>query len=192
VWRAFQAQRDELSSQLEHLTEERRSLTEQLHEDASPVVRSGLEARVAEVDKQIQGVDKQLTEANANVAQAASVPGAVVIPPPYHNPGPPDEAWVLGGLFIVVVLFPLSFAMARRIWRKSTGAVMQIPKDISDRLTRLDQAVDSIAVEVERIGEGQRFVTRVLAERDHVLGGGPAQPVNAAAQERSRVGERPR
>ena len=45
-----------------------------------------------------------------------------------------------------------------------------IPHELMDRLTRLDQAVDSIAVEVERIGEGQRFVTRVLAER-------PMEPV---------------
>ncbi|HEX6599915.1 MAG TPA: hypothetical protein VF034_11380, partial [Gemmatimonadaceae bacterium] len=44
-------------------------------------------------------------------------------------------------------------------------AVSAIPHELMDRLTRLDQAVDSIAVEVERIGEGQRFVTRVLAER---------------------------
>ncbi len=34
-----------------------------------------------------------------------------------------------------------------------------------DRMKRLEQAIDSIAVEVERIGEGQRFVTKLLAER---------------------------
>lgn len=33
------------------------------------------------------------------------------------------------------------------------------------RLERLEQAVDSIAVEIERIGEGQRFVTRLLSAR---------------------------
>jgi hypothetical protein len=34
-----------------------------------------------------------------------------------------------------------------------------------DRMERLEQAVDSIAVEMERVGEGQRFVTKLLAER---------------------------
>jgi hypothetical protein len=34
-----------------------------------------------------------------------------------------------------------------------------------ERLARLEQAVESIAVEVERIGEGQRYLTRVLADR---------------------------
>lgn len=31
-----------------------------------------------------------------------------------------------------------------------------------ERLARLEQAVDSIALEIERIGEGQRFLTRSL------------------------------
>jgi hypothetical protein len=34
-----------------------------------------------------------------------------------------------------------------------------------DRLLRLEQAVESIAVEVERIGEGQRFLTKLQTER---------------------------
>lgn len=34
-----------------------------------------------------------------------------------------------------------------------------------DRLARLEQAVEAIAVEMERVGEGQRFLTKVLAER---------------------------
>ena len=38
------------------------------------------------------------------------------------------------------------------------------PEDES-RLERLEQAVDAIAIEMERIGEGQRFVTKLLAER---------------------------
>jgi hypothetical protein len=35
----------------------------------------------------------------------------------------------------------------------------------NDRMTRLEQAVESIALEVERISEGQRFTTKLLAER---------------------------
>jgi len=34
-----------------------------------------------------------------------------------------------------------------------------------DRLERLQQSVDAIAIEVERIAEAQRFSTRLLAER---------------------------
>jgi len=34
-----------------------------------------------------------------------------------------------------------------------------------NRLQHLEQAVDAIAVEVERISEGQRFATKLLAQR---------------------------
>lgn len=34
-----------------------------------------------------------------------------------------------------------------------------------DRLARIEQAVDAVAVEVERLGESQRFTASLLAER---------------------------
>jgi len=49
--------------------------------------------------------------------------------------------------------------------------------EISDRMAKLDNAVDAMAIEVERISEGQRFVTKVLAER----GTAPALPDAARA-----------
>jgi hypothetical protein len=44
-----------------------------------------------------------------------------------------------------------------------------VPRDglrsIEARLGELQQSIDSIAVEVERVSEGQRFATKLLAER---------------------------
>jgi hypothetical protein len=37
------------------------------------------------------------------------------------------------------------------------------------RLARIEQAVDAIALEVERISEGQRFTTRLLSEQNQML-----------------------
>ncbi len=37
--------------------------------------------------------------------------------------------------------------------------------EVSDRLDRIEHAIDAMAVEVERISEGQRFTTRLLSER---------------------------
>jgi hypothetical protein len=166
VYQGFVAQRSELRDQLEGLQDQRRELSRQLQD---PMVtgadRAGLEGHIAELDARISAIDKQIAAADAEVAKAAAVPGAVVPDPPYVRQGPPEEVFVLSGIFIVVVLFPLTIAYARRLWRRGAVAVSAIPHELMDRLTRLDQAVDSIAVEVERIGEGQRFVTRVLAER---------------------------
>jgi hypothetical protein len=40
-----------------------------------------------------------------------------------------------------------------------------LPSDLTERLERIERAVDVTALEVERIGEGQRFLTRALGER---------------------------
>jgi hypothetical protein len=60
----------------------------------------------------------------------------------------------------VLVGVPLVRALARR-WDHES----RLPPDVAARLERMEQAIDSIAVEVERISEGQRFTTKLLAER---------------------------
>jgi hypothetical protein len=39
-----------------------------------------------------------------------------------------------------------------------------IAPNVEDRLVRIEQAVDAIAVEVERVAEGQRFATKLFAD----------------------------
>lgn len=46
------------------------------------------------------------------------------------------------------------------------GDVVRRLDDLAERLNRIETAVDSTALEVERISEGQRFTTRLLAERN--------------------------
>ena len=61
-----------------------------------------------------------------------------------------------------VVGLPLVRALARR-WERQASLR---PSAVSDeRLERIEQAIEAMAVEVERISEGQRFVTRLLSER---------------------------
>jgi len=166
VLNGLKAQRHELANQLENLQDRRNNLSEKLQ---VPMVggadRKGLEQRITDIDARIAAVDKQIAAADADVARASAIPGAVVEQPPIRHEGPPEEAWVLGGMFMIVVALPLSIAYARRIWRRGGAAIAELPHEVMDRLTRLDHAVDSIAVEVERIGEGQRFVTRLMSER---------------------------
>lgn len=65
---------------------------------------------------------------------------------------------------LIIIGLPLARAFARRMDRKSGGAA-QIPSEVTAQLGHLSQAVDAIAVEVERISEGQRFTTRLLSEQ---------------------------
>lgn len=62
----------------------------------------------------------------------------------------------------IIILLPLARAVARRMDRRS---VQQVPAEVSAQLEHLNHAVDAIALEVERISEGQRFTTRLLTEQ---------------------------
>lgn len=165
VWQGAVAARRELSDQRSSLQSMRRDVAQQLR---NPMVegadRQGLEHRITDIDAQISALDKEMAAANSRVAATALVPGAVV-EPRHERDGPPEEVYVISGLFIVAVLFPLSVAAAIRFMKRGAARVSALPQEIVERLSRLDQAVDAMAVEIERIGEGQRFVTRVLGER---------------------------
>lgn len=77
----------------------------------------------------------------------------------------------------IVVGRPMIKSYAARMESESTRP--QIPSEVMGRLERIEQAVDAIAVEVERISEGQRFTTKLLSEtRDKALPG-PSAPGDA-------------
>lgn len=179
VYQGFRAQRRELARQMETLESTRSELSSRLEEPlVSGADKKGLEERITQVDARIAATDKQLADADAQVARAASTPGAAVDPPEPPRTGPPEEFFVLGGIFMVVVLLPLSIAYARRIWRRSAQVVTSVPRELTDRLMRVEQTVEATAIEIERIGEGQRFMTRVLTEANvpHALPAAAAQP----------------
>ena len=186
VYQALRAQRDELNSQLENLEDRRRDLTQRLQEpDVGGTSRQGIELRITEIDGRISAVDKQIAANESQIAAAAAVPGAVQREPEPVRQGPPEEAFVLTGMFIVIVLLPLSIALARRIWRRGVATITSLPAELSERLGRLEQGMDAIAVEVERIGEGQRYMTRMFAEdgSPRALGAGAAEPIPVKAHD---------
>lgn len=64
---------------------------------------------------------------------------------------------------VTAIGFPIARAMARKLDRESVQP--KLPPEVLGRLERMELAIDSIAVEVERISEGQRFTTKLLSER---------------------------
>jgi hypothetical protein len=50
-------------------------------------------------------------------------------------------------------------------WIRRPRGTTALPPELIERLERIERAVDATALEVERIGEGQRFLTRALGER---------------------------
>jgi hypothetical protein len=173
VLMALQAQRDELRDQLNTLEHKREEITEQIRENRSQGLDiSGLETRVKSIDGRIAGLEQNIALADKAVADQAAQPGAVVpdVPETFHRDGPPEGFFVLGGFFIVLVMMPIALAFARRLWKRGMHAAPALAPDLGDRLRKIEDAVESVAVEVERIGEGQRFMSRVFTDR---AGGAP-------------------
>ena len=69
---------------------------------------------------------------------------------------------------LIFVGFPLAIAFARLLWKRGNRveapAPSQLPADSTRRFDQLEQAVDAIAIEVERISENQRYLTKLLSE----------------------------
>lgn len=181
VYEAQIALRKELRNQLDRLEDQRDELARELRsEEATAAERSGLEARLKETDGRISNIEQQISQADLAVAKAAAVPGAVVEPPPPRRDGPPEELIAVPIVFTLFVMFPIAVAYARRIWKRGATVIAPVPREVTDRLEAMGQAVESIAVEVERIGEGQRFLTRVMTDQGRQLGQGAAQPIPVA------------
>jgi hypothetical protein len=93
----------------------------------------------------------------------------ITLPPhPFDNTIPPQAVDMTVAFFltvaVIIIGLPLARAFARRMDRRGSGAA-PIPTEVSSQLAHLSQAVDAIALEVERISEGQRFTTRLLSEQ---------------------------
>jgi DNA repair exonuclease SbcCD ATPase subunit len=183
---AARAQHRELRNQLERAEDRREEIQNELNsgQNQSPADRAGLEARLKDTDARIASLDQEIAAADQRVATAAAVPGATIEPPRpiIQRNGPPEEAWFLGGMFIFLVMMPIAIAQARRLWRRPAAASNEMPAELTDRLNRLEQAVDAVAVELERVGEGQRYVTRVFTE-GRALGAGAAEPLEVRQRE---------
>lgn len=188
LYRAAEAKREVLGEQLDRLQERRQELTNELrHQAVSGADKAGLEKRLTDLDTRISAIEGEIAEAERAVAQAAGVPGAVVPPPPPPpRDGPPEEAFVIFAVFLSLSMLLLAVSWARRLWKKANVLVAPVPQVLQERIARIEQSVDAIAIEVERQGEGQRFLTKVLSESPRAIGQGAAQPVEVAERERAR------
>jgi len=74
---------------------------------------------------------------------------------------------VAASIFFLVVGWPIARAIARWIDRtaqigRSTNALAQ---QVEDRFAAMERNIDTVAIEVEKLSEAQRFTTKLLADR---------------------------
>ena len=68
---------------------------------------------------------------------------------------------------VIAVIGASAVAVARTTARRNTMPDVSRHRldEISERLNQLQMTIDASAIEIERISEGQRFTTKLLAER---------------------------
>ena len=186
---AAQIRLDRLRRELQDAAERRNSISGQLR-GADVEAREGYLRRLEVLDDRILTIEREITQ--TNLALSTAPPEAVVAAANAEHRGDPDIAMVsdvmeraipIVAIVSIFVFFPIAIAIARLIWRRATNAprAAAAPDHATQqKLDHLQQAVDTIAIEVERISEGQRFVTKLMSDRS--LGAGVAEPVRVGVK----------
>ena len=181
---ALEHKRSQLSEQLQSAASRRRSLANELR-SADGAARPGIEARLRVLDDRIVKLEQELDRTGD---QLANVPGNVIettqMPAELARTVTKDVVPIVA-ILSVFVLGPFAIAMSRLIWKRGSAPPRPaVDSATQQRLEQLQQSVDTIAVEVERISEAQRFVTRLLSE-------GPRQALGVGAAAAEPVAVKP-
>lgn len=200
-------QRSELQSQLGQIRARRNQLDEQRHV-ASPAQRPAIEARIAELDARSARLDRELESLNDQIAAllarrtavaagqdaaqgigqgVGQGPQVIRIPqisiPPMDFGGRQRNADMrqIGGIMAAeaVALVLIGVVFWRMGMKRMREQIDRMFASQSQQMNQLQQAVDTVAIEVERISEGQRYVAKVLSE------GAPAHALPGGRKEQS-------
>lgn len=90
------------------------------------------------------------------------------IPPEAINAAILLGKYIFGGCVILAVVPPIIRVFTRRLDRPQVIAAPQSP-EAAAQLARIEQAVEAVAIEVERIAEAQRFSAKLMAEQARAL-----------------------
>jgi hypothetical protein len=140
---------------------------------------SEVRQEVRDIAKQVNAARREakLSAQDAAKAQAAAPQIATTAPPQAfdaNNVIPPQAVDISVAFFVTVAVcvvgFPIARAFGRRLDRKTDFKSVPVA-DLTPHIRQLQDSVDAMAIELERISEGQRFTAKLLAERS----GGSAQ-----------------
>ena len=183
---ALRERRSELSNQLESASERRAEIAEEI-KTLEGAAKAGLEQRMSVLDQRILQLETDIAETGRQLTSAPAGLIAASQNPMTEMGIDPHLIERVSILFTLFVLAPLAVSVAFMVFRRAFRPATRPEKssgESSERMERLESAVDAIAVEIERISEGQRFVTRLLTE---------PSPQGAAINrpgERARIGAR--
>ncbi len=114
----------------------------------------------------VNGKEITVGDGSGEIFSGSGMPFPSDIPSNVYNLAK-DGIW---GVTLMIIAFPV-FGFLKALVNRRANTQQALPsRDLTDRLNRIESAVDAMSVEVERISEGQRFVTKVLTERSSTPG----------------------
>jgi K+/H+ antiporter YhaU regulatory subunit KhtT len=164
----LKSRQEEISNQLENVTERREDLAQELSRGRlSTIDREGIEQRIKGLDQRILQLETDLATVGKELAVAA--PASLTVPEPrviHRGFGEEDMvgAGFIGASIMFAMFIPLMIRSFRRRRWMPAGSTGQIPAIGAERIDRMEQSIESIAVEIERVSENQRFMTRLMTE----------------------------
>jgi len=165
----LRAQANQLKLNISDLEVRKNQLGEQRRSLAADIDHSAIDKQLADAEHNLTAARIGLESMNLQIheletARELTQVGITVQPPPPREPLFGREQLEMTGVGLFVLLIPIVLAYTRRIWNRG-GRTQTAKLEDSERLLRMEQAIESIALEVERIGEGQRFTTKLLTDR---------------------------
>ena len=162
---ALKAKRSELSRQLSSVQGRRDDVAKELSRTTGAGA-NGLEQRLAVMGERIVQLERDIA---FNGRELARAPGELVSEEATvarYGPFSSGQLTAISIVSIVMVWGPLAWAAARMMLKR-THQPKPSPQLLEGtaRLERIEQAVDAMSIEIERISEGQRFVTQLMSSK---------------------------
>jgi exonuclease VII large subunit len=138
---------------------------QRLHDAESKMRVAHTNDQIFAAEQSLNAAKEELNAAKSQLDAARNSPTiAQTVQPPMMPMDiiPPQAVDIAIGFFVMVAVIlvgrPLSKAFGRRIDRSAQTTVA--PTSV-EQLTRIEQAVEAMAIEVERISESQRFMAKL-------------------------------
>lgn len=166
----LRARREILRDQLQRANNRRSELVRELRM-APASAEEGIKQRLALLDERILQIERDQASTERSLSNAPpQLLAEVAAQPRYNTSNMIDEGEAAGIAFFTfgagILLTIVVGRLRRRFGRKRAGnQPVNLVAAQDPRIEKMSEAIDAIAEEVERIGEGQRFVTQLLAER---------------------------
>ncbi|HET9776636.1 MAG TPA: hypothetical protein VFP77_08745 [Gemmatimonadaceae bacterium] len=165
--RALQEQRSQIGDQLDNVSSRRTDIARELAGTGAESARQGLQARIDILDQRILQLETDLARTGRELSMVS--PEVLASTGQWNDRGGDSSDFgegVAAGGFGVFFFMSIVLLFARRRWKRRVvpARAGALDTDSSQRLQRLEQGMDAIAIEIERVSEGQRFVTKLLAD----------------------------